>query len=209
MGKLWYLLSFAFILAIDIILFYFVPNGILITLATMIYVLWWIGFKEKTQYLLIPIVVLVVAFVFVALPVLHYTGFNEDVAFFANMYSLIYPSGFSYSWQTQTPEIIMETLALTISFILATKLVIWMIGQFYRKISKKNFVVALSRFLTYILIFYTFMNLFPALLGDSFLESYRSFFALSLFYDIMFVWIPFVIIFFFIDFLIYHFRGGD
>ena len=200
MGKTLGLLSFVIYLLITIGLFYVIPNGVLLTIATLPYILWWIGFKTKAHYLLIPLVLFLFAFLFIVLPIIDLTG--GHIAFFSNMYDLIYPSGFSYAWYQQTPAIIMISISLTVSFILFVKLMLWIIKNINRKISKFNWVLALSQFLIWILFIYTIMNLIPALLGEGILESYREFFAVSIFYDIFFVWIPFLVIYFLIEYLI-------
>lgn len=208
MGKWVMLLSFVIYLIIDILLFLFIPNGTLIFLATLIYIFWWTCFKEKTHYLLIPLLFFAVGFIFVALPILIMTGISRDVQFLYNMYNLIYPNGFDYVWSNHPPEIIVTTMAITVSLILFTKLMLSIVKHFWKVASKFNFLLSLSRLLTYIMFFYVLINLIPALIGSDVLEWFRSVFALSLFYDIMFVWLPFIVIYFLIEYIVDRYVRG-
>lgn len=207
MNKWWYVISLTLILFITFILFFYIPNGVLLTVATIPYIIWWLTFKEKTHYLLIPVALFLFIFILIILPVLEFSGFMEEVAFLSNIFLLLYPSGYQYSWSQQVPNIIMTSLMMTIGIILFIKLMIWVLRNLSKSVSKTNMLLALSRFLMYILFIYFFLGLIPAIIGQDTFSWFFSFFATSLFYEIFFIWLPFVVMYFFLEWLVLKFMG--
>jgi hypothetical protein len=208
MGKWWSLGSLIIVMLIDIGLFYYIPNSLLLLFATFPYLAWWIGFSTKAHYLLLPLALLIIIFVFFAIPILNFTGIAEDILFFENMYNAIYPGGFTYAWSQQPPTALTDTLIIIVSFILWIKIMLWIINRIFRTVSKFNFMLALSALVSYMLFFQTLFGLLPALLGQGVYEWFQNVFVLGLFYDIYFVWFPFVVWFFILDWLINRILGN-
>jgi hypothetical protein len=205
MGKILSVFLTVIILMINVALFYYVPNGLLITFAMFPYLIWWITFKEKTPMVAIPILLFLFIFMFIVVPVAF--TFNQDIIFFQNMYDIIYPGGFSYTWSQQVPEFMVYSMTITVSLILFTKMIIWILKHISRSFSKKNIALGYSRLLFYVGLIYTILGLLPALLGEDVLIWFRDFFVTSIFYDIFFIWMPFVALFFLFDYIQSALRG--
>lgn len=210
MSKWWSIGIIIGVFLIDIALFYYVPNGLLITLATLPYIFWWTMFSKKSHLLFIPIVFLVIIFVFFVLPFLDPAAAGNDIIFFVRMYQLIYPGGWSYAWVQLQPSYLMESLLIVVGFVFWVKFVFYVGNKLSKKISKKNFMLMLSQAITTVLLIYTLLNLIPCLFPDNrvFLW-FKDFFATSIFYDICFVWFPFVVLYFMLEWVINEVTGRN
>ena len=126
----------------------------------------------------------------------------ENLTFFADLYANLFPNGYSYSWSQALPEAFWLTLGIMLALILWSKLLLYIIHRIARKVSKTNYLLAMSRLLIYVIFFYTLVNIFSLLFFTDIFAWFRTNVALSLVYDVLFVWLPFLIIYWFVEWVI-------
>lgn len=208
MSKWWSIGIIVMSLLVVSILYYYVSNGLLLTICTLPYILWWGIKSRKMQYLAIPVITIVVLLVIFLIPLINVSEASEDITFFYRMYQLIYPMGWNYTWKEFTPSELGTLIGIVICLILWIKVLLYFGKKINRKLRKTNFMLFLSMAITYLLFCYSLINLIPSLFpNEDFFMAFKDFFVTSLIYDILFVWIPFIVMFFIVEAIIKEITG--
>lgn len=194
--------TYTILILIDIVLFFYVPTGIMLFVAVIpatIYSIW--HFKKWMIGLTIFIVVMLGG-ALIVLPVI--AQFASDISILYDFYMAIYPESYFYRWIDNPPTFIYGTLAFTVLLLLFIELIFWCLKKLFKIQSAKNQMYVFSIFLSTITIIYTIFS-YSGLLYPPLLDFINMYVAATLVHDFLFQWIPFVAVFFLLKYIKYVF----
>ena len=196
-----YILLSSFV--ITFILFWLVPNGTLISWCCLIIVSIQIIFnifrdhkrKHWKKYLILLLIVisgLLFLLMFLLLPQVMNALFS-----FQNIYTMISPQGFSYAWASHFPAELGAGLFSVFFAIIIIKLAIRLFGNGEQRLVQYiNYIFAILSDGYFII---SLILWIPNLIGLDVSSWFFNILSVAIIYDIPFVWIPFVLIFFLIS----------
>jgi hypothetical protein len=146
----------------------------------------------------------IVGFLFIVSIVFALPYYGEIATLGSNIWRLyqnIYPHGFFFSWIQHVPAFFWTALSWTVSLLLFCKICLWIVEQWAHKQNRYNIAVFFSHCFAIVFIVYILISLIPSLLFNvDLLAWFRTNEYLSLFYDIFFVWLPFLVTLFILDY---------
>lgn len=194
----WKFTLYTILILIDIVLFFYVPTGIMLFVATMPAAIYSVWHFKKWMIALTFFLIIMLAGIFVILPIVIQVATEASAIY--DFYMAIFPESYFYRWVDDPPEFIYMTLAFTILFLLLVEAIFWIFKKVFKIKMSKNQMYVFSIFLSAIAIVYTIFA-YIGLLYSPLLTFIDAYVASTLVHDFLFKWIPFVTVFFILKYI--------